>query len=282
MPRASITALINQIEDRAVVIADGAMGTELMRRGAEANETLNCNRTHPDWVRDIHRSYIEAGARLLYSNTFAPPKHRDEYADVLAGWQILRDVCRQSKEKLWMALSLYPTTARDHPELLDALFQMENAPDLVVLETCGSLMEVKTAVDAVRQRSSAYIFATATFSHNGRMRDGTSPGHWQASCRSSHDIFQSGMNCDVDWKSTPPPCLYKPSAGLPDVPEAPIEEWVENIAVALEYGIRGESEGFEWFSFDGHIIGGCCGTTPEHILALTELGQSAQKQQEFF
>lgn len=273
MPRLPATELINQIEDQAVIIADGAMGTELMRRGALPSETLNCNRTHPDWVFAVHSEYIEAGARLLYSNTFAPPKTRDEYADVLAGWQILREVCRETKEKVWAALSLYPTTVCKHPDLMDEIFQSKNAPDLVVIETCCSLEEAKIAVREVRKRTAAYIFATATFSSNGRMVDGTSAGGWLSSCKSNRDMIRCGVNCDVSCFIDTNSCIIKPNAGMPDdsgtYADFPPKIWAEMLAASVrlsEWSVNTLGEDI-WI---GHIVGGCCGTTPEYIRVLAD------------
>ena len=241
MPRLPATELINRIEDGEIVIADGAMGTELIRRGALPSETLNCNRTHPDWVKAIHHEYIEAGARLLYSNTFAPPKNRDEYADVLAGWQILCEECKDTKDKVWAALSLYPTTVCEHPELMDELLQAANAPDLVVIETCCSLAEAKIAIQEVRKRSAALIFATATASNRIQMEDGTSLNQWFVSCEANRELVGYGDNCDSLWDYTSgkgqKPRLIKPNAGMPDkdglYSEVSIEDWTVLVKTLL-------------------------------------------------
>ncbi len=265
------------------LLIDGAMGTELQKRGLKTGtppELLNL--TDPDVVRAIHRDYVNAGADIITANTFGANARKlgggGEVARVIAaGIRLAREAGARR-----VALDMGPTGALLEPmgamsfrEAYDlyreqVLAGVEAGADLVLIETMSDLLEAKAALLAVKENSSLPVYITMTFMADGRTFLGTSPAI-AAVVFSALGADAVGINCSLGPEETEPfvremlewatvPVVVQPNAGLPDATSGETvyhvgpEEFARAVGRMLDAGVT--------------VAGGCCGTTPEHIAAL--------------
>jgi 5-methyltetrahydrofolate--homocysteine methyltransferase len=277
-------------------ILDGAMGTELIARGIEAgtcNDYLNID--SPDVILDIHRSYLQAGSDAVLTNTFGANKYTlarhglgDKVAEInAAAAQIARSAAGDEKyilgdigpsgDFLEPLGNLKPTALRDvFTEQAKAL--AAGGVDGFAIQTMTALDEATVAVEAVKSVSDLPVFASLSYDPAGdnfRTMMGVDPAAAVAKLISLA-VDAVGFNCGgltldqyvklasilsskVEGKTA---LLAEPNAGRPELVEGKTVYNVtpEEFAQAAEQ-IR--SAGF-------NIIGGCCGTTPEHIKAVAE------------
>ena len=264
-------------------LIDGAMGTELQKRGLKTGalpELLNL--TDPDIVRAVHKDYVNAGADIITANTFGANARKLGSAQrvrevIAAGIRLAREAGAGR-----VALDLGPTGAMLAPmgtmtfEEAYGLFKeqvaagVEAGADLVLIETMSDLLEAKAALLAVKENSDLPVYVTMTFDRDGRTFLGTSPAI-AAVTLSALGADAVGINCSLgpeeivpfalemlEW--APVPVVVQPNAGLPDAtsgqtvyPVGP-EEFARSVGRMLDAGVT--------------IAGGCCGTTPEHIRLL--------------
>ena len=264
-------------------LIDGAMGTELQKRGLKTGalpELLNL--TDPDIVRAVHKDYVNAGADIITANTFGANARKLGSAQrirevIAAGIRLAREAGAGR-----VALDLGPTGAMLAPmgtmtfEEAYGLFKeqvaagVEAGADLVLIETMSDLLEAKAALLAVKENSDLPVYVTMTFDRDGRTFLGTSPAI-AAVTLSALGADAVGINCSLgpeeivpfalemlEW--APVPVVVQPNAGLPDAtsgqtvyPVGP-EEFALSVGRMLDAGVT--------------IAGGCCGTTPEHIRLL--------------
>ncbi len=274
-----------------VMVLDGAMGTMLQERGlapGQAPEELNL--TMADVVADVHREYISAGADIIVTNTFGGNRAKlshygleDRLGEINAN--AVRIARRVAGEEAYVAASLGPTgrfvepvgdltfdeTAEIFREQADALIGA--GADIITLETFLDIKEIRAAIIAIRDISSDIpIIAMLTFDDNGRSVLGTPPEAAAITLEAAGaNIVGSNCGLGVDGiynvlcamrKVTSLPLISQANAGLPLLidgktvfPGTPDEMTAYHDRM-LELGVR--------------IIGGCCGTTPNHIRAIRE------------
>ena len=271
-----------------LLILDGAMGTMLQKSGIDPGrwpDTLSI--THPETVESIHRAYAESGADVLYTNTFGANRKK------LSGSGFsVKDVVRASVEcakrargdrNIRIALDVGPIGAMLEPngtlafdEAVDIFKEIvvsgeENGADLVVFETMTDLYEVKAALLAAKENSRLPVWCSMTFEQNGRTFTGCSVEAMAATLEGlGADAL--GINCSLGPEEILPiaerlcantrlPVFVKPNAGLPDpaTGEYAIDacDFASLLAPYCELGV--------------FAIGGCCGTAPEYIRALSDL-----------
>ena len=270
-------------------ITDGAMGTALQKAGLKTGALPESfNSENPDAVLAIHKSYVEAGANIISTNTFGANRLKmgsDEnvYAAITNGVKI----AKQSGAEL-VALDIGPTGALLEPignlnfdEAYDIFAQQvkigaEAGADLVIVETMSDLLEIKAAVLAVKENSSLPVIATMTFDADGRTFLGTDPITAAVSL-SSFGVDALGVNCSLGPNELFPvvekmleysrvPVAVQPNAGLPTIENGESvykvtpEDFARSCEKMIDKGVQ--------------IIGGCCGTTPEHIKALSDMLKS--------
>lgn len=273
-----------------IVVGDGAMGTMLNARGVSFDNCFEgLNLSSPQLVADIHRTYARAGADIIETNTFGANRVRLQafgLAEQLiainrAGVRLAREA---AAEEQFVAGALGPVGGpRDH---IRAVFQEQASAlaqagaDLLILETFYDLDELVEAVQAVRQAvgSEVPIAAHVTVNADGRMNDGASVADFTRAL-DALPVDVIGVNCstgpDVLLKTvermahfSPKPLSAMPNAGLPATAgESPayscsprhLAQYVRRFVGA---GVR--------------LIGGCCGTTPEHIQLIRSEIQSLQ------
>jgi methionine synthase I (cobalamin-dependent)/5,10-methylenetetrahydrofolate reductase len=273
-----------------VLLADGAMGTLLVTRGAEpstAKSSLNVSA--PLTVSEIHEDYADAGVRILTTNTWDANRvklREHDWADSLE--KINREGARLARaaasgEHIFVAGSVGPLGAMVKPygslslsqvrEIFEEQIRilLEEGVDLLLLESFGNLLEAAEAVRAARGLSSDVpIVAQMTFFGDGRTAFG------ERAADALHTLVAAGadaagINCTLGPQETlevftqlasqvPAPLSVMPNAGYPTLIRG---RMVYNASPDYfrEYSL-------EFAEAGAAIIGGCCGTTPEHIRAM--------------
>ncbi len=274
------------------LIIDGGMGTMLQDEGLPAGASPDAwNIERPDVVERIHRAYIDAGARLITSNTFgsnAPRQKRGKYpvSDLAAaGVRIAKRAAQHAPEQCFVALNVGPLGVLLEPmgDLTEAdaagyfaeaiRAGITEQPDCILIETMCDLTEAIAAVAAAKACGNGLpVFCTLSFDVRGKLMTGADvPGTVAALAKAGVDAL--GCNCGAGpeqllallpqfTQATALPILMSPNAGLPvfrdgktcyDVAPA---EFARHMRALLDSGASG--------------LGGCCGTTPEHIHAVAK------------
>ena len=273
-----------------ILVLDGGMGTLLQKKGLAAGELPELwNLTHPEVIREIHRDYYDAGSNVVSTNTFGANllKFDREELDAIVGAAVANaraaaDASVSTKEK-FVALDIGPSGKLLKPygdldfEDAVALFAetvrlgVKYGVDLIFIETMNDSYETKAALLAAKENSSLPVFVSNAYGSDLRLMTGASPAAMVAMLEGlGADAI--GANCSLGPKQLIPvarelikyasvPVLLKPNAGLPEIRNGETvfdvtpEEFGEVVAELVKEGIR--------------ICGGCCGTTPEHIRAVT-------------
>ena len=273
------------------LLADGAMGTMLYARGVPFDQCFDAtNLTDPDLVRGIHQAYLAAGAELLETNTFganrlklAPHGLADRAIEInAAGARLACEAAAAAGRRVWVAGSIGPlgrpmaplgTTRGDEAaEVFGAQARAlaDAGVDLLILETFVDLNELAAAVRAAQQVADLPIMAQMTFTPDGRTLLGYAPDEIVARLETM-EVAVIGANCSVGPYGivevlermaavSHTPLSAMPNAGLPAYVggryayvTAPAY-MAEHARTLAEMGVA--------------VIGGCCGTTPDHIAAM--------------
>lgn len=270
-----------------IVLLDGAMGTVLQQKGLPPGgqpELLNL--TDPALLREIYRSYVEAGSQVVYANTFGANGLKLARTGHTAA-EIVRAAITVAKEAVAgtgaaVALDVGPLGELLEPmgslpfeRAYDLFREMmaagaEAGADLIVIETITDLYEAKAALLAAKESTDLPVFVTMSFDENGRTFTGcTVPSMARTLEGLGADAI--GLNCSLGpdllapllkelCENTRLPVIAKPNAGLPDPMDGHYdmgpEEFVRAILPCWEAGVT--------------IFGGCCGTSPDYIRALSK------------
>ena len=285
----------------APLLADGAMGTQLLRRGAAFERSFDVlNLEAPSLVDQVHRDYVAVGADLLLTNTFcANPIHLGRWnlansapAINRAGVRLARSAAQAAGRDVLVAGSIGPTGERLSPTgsltPADALaaFRVqaeslcEAGVDLIWLETFSDLAEVDLALEAVRSVTGVPVIASVTFTRDGYTVLGATP-EIVVRHLAGRGVDGVGVNC-----STGPLAAGRvvdrymlaldgdqPGADRPVVAAMPNAGFPENQGARLYYPATPEyfAEAARRLATAGaRVIGGCCGSTPDHVLAMRE------------
>lgn len=274
------------METTNYTLLDGGMGTMLQAAGLPVGQLPEVwNLTNPEQVARIQRKYVEAGAQVIYANTFGANRHKVAASGytpkelIAGGIQAARAAAGDRKVKVALDVGpigqlLEPLGTMSFDEAYDIYKEMvvageEAGADLVIFETMSDLYEVKAAVLAARENTRLPVWVTMTFEAAGRTFVGvTVPA--MALTLTGLGVDALGFNCSLGPKELLPmveelrqwtdlPMILKPNAGLPDPATGAYtitpEEFAEEMAPAAELGVQ--------------IMGGCCGTTPDFIRALS-------------
>jgi len=282
------------IEDGRVHLFDGAMGTMLYAKGVFINVCYDeLNLKAPDLVRDIHRAYVKAGAEILETNTFgANPVKLGHYGLADETRAINRRAAELAREaggtRALVAGAIGPLGIRLEPfgetsrveafELFktQALGLLDGGVHGFILETFSDLDEIHEALRAVRAVCDLPVFAQMTIQEDGA----TAYGHDPEALARALDEYGAdviGLNCSVGPQGvleaiermarvTGRPLSAQPNAGLPrQVGDRKI--YLASPEYTGEYAKRLVEAG-------ARFVGGCCGTTPEHIKTVAAYVQS--------
>lgn len=290
---------MNMLEDlfqeSGVVLADGAMGTMLFNAGLDEGvlpETWNVDQ--PEKVAGIHRAYLQAGSRILLTNTFGGTRFRfarhgaeDRVVELnQAAARILREVVDESGIQAIVAGDIGPTGRLmvpvgdlEYQEAHDAFEEqarglIEGGVDLIWVETMADLEEVRAAVEGVRRVSGEIpIIATMSFDTHGHTVMGVSP-QVAATTLGSFGAVALGGNCGTgpdelvmvieQMRAAAPDAILvsKANAGAPRFVSGRTT-YDADPATMAQYALKARQTGAQ-------IIGACCGSTPDHILAMAE------------
>lgn len=282
---------------KKIVVLDGAMGTQLQQAGLALGELPEeWNLSRPQTITDIHRAYLNAGADVIYTNTFGANslKFGDRTEEVVtAAVKCAKAACRGLKDK-FVALDIGPTGKLLKPlgdlDFEDAvkIFGRTIAAgraagaDLIAIETMNDLYELKAAVLAAGEYGGGLpVIATGVFGSDCKMMTGASP---EAVCAflEGMGVCAVGLNCSLGPREMLPaverflscasvPVVVKPNAGLPAERDGRTVYDVDEHEFAL--GMQ------EIIKAGARVIGGCCGTSPAYIAELSRIAAHTEPKE---
>lgn len=273
------------------IFFDGGMGSMLQERGLLPGELPELwNLSHPETVKEIHLEYLRAGADVVTANTFGANRFKYKKEEgyslesiVTAGVSLARAAVQEAGHG-YAALDLGPTGRLLAPygdlEFEDACLAYKEVveagvragADLIIIETMGDCYELKAAVLAAKEASSLPVFATVTLDEKGKMLTG---GTVEAAAALLEGLGADviGLNCGLGPVQLLPfmrqlrrisslPLMANPNAGLPRS---------ENGRTVYDIDAAGFAGAMKEMAESGvSVLGGCCGTTPDHIRRLRE------------
>ena len=280
--------LAEALAGRAYLLFDGGMGTLVQAAGLHTVHAVPdlLNLTHPEAIVAIQRQYVEAGADCITTNTFNTNRLKlaNAGATVAEVYAAAAANARAAGAPL-VAGDIGPTGALLEPlgtltfdEAFDIFSEQACAAeaagcDLIVVETMADLLEAKAAVLAAVESTTLPVFATMTFGEDGRTFLGTTPAI-AATTLSALGASAVGLNCSLGPTELAPLVgelaphdralvMAQPNAGLPRIQDGETvfdvgpNEFAQAMEAILDAGAT--------------VVGGCCGTTPDHIAALRAL-----------
>ena len=271
--------------DRRVLVCDGAMGTMLYAKGIFLNRCFDeLNLTQPELVAEVHREYVRAGADVIETNTFGANRFKlssfglaDKTGAInTEGARIARHAARNAA---FVAGSIGPLGVRIEPwgktsigEAEDAFREqvaalLEGGVDLFMLETFRDLAEIRAAIRAVRSLSPLPVVAQMTTEADGNSLDGTPPETFAPELeQAGADVI--GVNCSVGpaaMLETIEAIARISGARLVAQPNAGRPRDVEGRNLYLSSPDYMASYARRFTAAGVRLVGGCCGTTPDHI-----------------
>lgn len=294
------------IKDRLgkeLLFLDGGMGTLLQEKGLAPGELPEMwNVTHPEEIKTIHRNYIEAGSDIVLTNTFGANALKFHSADcsleniVKTSVRLVKEAADETdiaedaadmtgdRRTVYTALDIGPTGKLLKP-MGDLAFETayeafrevmiwgeEAGADLIHIETMSDTYELKAAVLAAKENTSLPVFATVIYDERKKLLTGADIPSVIALLEGLR-VDALGINCGMGPEQMLPiledyakysslPVIVKPNAGLPKQRDG--QTWYDVDPVEF----AGYME--KIVSMGACVIGGCCGTTPEHIKAMTD------------
>ncbi len=283
---------LNERLGHKILVADGAMGSLLYESVGPQRSLEELNSTHAEVVFGVHQAYIGAGEQIIETNTFGANRYKLEALGMEGrvaelnhrGVKIARDARESAKHEVLIAGSIGPLGIVSHIRDLptDQIAEMfkeqagaleERGVDFFLLETFVDIEELIAAIDAIRSFSRLPVVAQMTYTEEGTAFGGGRPQDaWEK--LKDKNVQVVGANCTIGPQSLLPilrelagysslPLSVMPNAGFPKrmgdrivYPRSSPEYFAQFAKEAAELGAR--------------IIGGCCGTTPEHIRAIAE------------
>jgi homocysteine S-methyltransferase len=288
---------LEKLEQRTLVV-DGAMGTMLHARGVSFEKCFDeLNLTNPAAVAEIHREYIEAGAELIITNTFSANHFKlgkfglqnDVEKINHAGVELAKRTVAASYKDVLIAGDIGPLGVRIapygrvKPEEARAAFAeqvkalADSGVDLIVIETISDLYEIQEAIKAAKQTCDLPVVASITFTRDDRTLLG------DESIQVAKKIHEAGADViGVNCSGGPSQLLRIFKQMKQAVPNGkfwvkPNAGWPEQVGGRIMYPADAEYFGDYAVAFrdaGASVVGGCCGTTPQHIAAMKKALES--------
>ena len=278
-----------------ILYLDGGMGTLLQKKGLSAGELPErWNITHSDVIIDIHKSYLNAGSNVISTNTFGANilKFSDEELENIIKSAVAnarRAIELSSQDTAFVALDIGPTGKMLRPygdlDFEDAVsifsrtveLGVKYGVDLIFIETMNDSYETKAALLAAKENSSLPVFVSNAYGEDGKLMTGADPLTMVALLEGM-GADAIGVNCSQGPSALAPivreylkyssiPVIMKANAGLPSVINGVTvfdvneEQFANEVSLLVNEGVR--------------VVGGCCGTTPEHIESLVNATKNA-------
>lgn len=279
--------------NNSILFFDGAMGTELQKNGlnkGELPENLNIN--YPEIVKKVHKSYLDAGCNIITTNTFGANSLKfDNVNEIITkAVEIAKNTIQESEKNAYVALDIGPLGKLLKPygdlefETAYDLYKEQviagekAGADFILIETMGDLYEIKSAVLAAKENTNLPVLVSMIFDEKGILLTG-------ADIKTAVITLESlgvdgiGMNCGLgpdqmllllkemkQYSSTP--IFVQPNAGLP-----------VSINGVTTYNVTPEEfaqKQLQILKNGACTLGGCCGTTPNHIKAMIDLCKNEQ------
>ncbi len=290
-----MTSFLQPLADPRPIILDGATGTELERRGTDTNTPIWSAMALLDaaeMVEQVHRDYLDAGAEVIITNTFRTHRHNlekvgmgDEAARLTTlAVAIAQKAVRSSGKQAWVAGSMAPledsystATPLSRAQYLQAHREMAGnlvaaGVDLLLIETMKDIAEAEAATQAAGETGLPFGVSFIC-KPDGNLLSGERIADAVKAVEVYTPAFL-GINC------TPAPTLHIALNKLRAATNLPIAVYA-NTGTTENYRTWGETEATEpdaychfaeeWIHLGAHLVGGCCGTGPEHIAALHRL-----------
>lgn len=274
-----------------IVYLDGGTGTLLQSEGLlPGEEPERWNITHPEKIEDIARAYYDAGSNIVCTNTFGAnilKFSEEELQNIIENAVKIARRAKESskgKQEKFIALDIGPTGKLLKPygdfDFEDAVSVFSKTAkigascgvDLVFIETMNDSYETKAAILGVKEACDLPVFVSNAYGEDGKLMTGASPEAMVAMAEGL-GVSAIGANCSLGpdklsgvveklLSVSSVPVILKPNAGLPASDgvntyyDVGAKEFSDSVAEMIQKGVR--------------IAGGCCGTTPEYIKALTE------------
>jgi 5-methyltetrahydrofolate--homocysteine methyltransferase len=282
----------NELISKEWLLMDGAMGTELQKKGLGLGELPeDWNILYPERVTQIHRAYVEAGSQVVSTNTFGanPYKLKTSHYSLEAVIKAGIHAARAAQPEA-VALDVGPIgkmmaplgemtfdEAYDH---FKAVVRAGQDADFVLFETFSDLNELRAGVLAAKEHTALPVVVSMTFQEDGRTLTGVSPEAYVCTMEAL-GVSALGVNCSLGPEALKPivskllsltgrPVIVQANAGMPsvinhktcyDLSEDRYKSYVEDFV----------NEGVS-------IIGGCCGTSPDHIAELSQIDKAKRKK----
>jgi len=286
--------LYDFIKSKTHILLDGAMGTMLFSKGLVSGSAPDeWNLSHPDEVRSVHRSYIEAGSQIILTNSFGGSRLRLAQHHLEGNIRSINQSAAEnalaeaeaSPRKVYVAGSMGPTGSLLKPygplepnQVRDAYAEQAEAlrdggVDLLWIETISDLNEIALAIEGAQSTTDLPISATMTFEKNGRTVMGVKPEQAIAKLMNYKPIAL-GANCGtgpdeieaviekMHQYNPDIPLVAKANAGIPQMIGGQIA-YDGTPEIMAEYAI-------EILHLGAKLIGACCGSTPKHIAAMSK------------
>ena len=294
-----------ELLESSTLLIDGAMGTMLHTRGISFDRCFDeLNLTNPAAVAEIHREYIEAGAQLIITNTFGAnrfklSKHglQDDVIEInRKGVELAKRIVSASFKDVLIAGDVGPLGVRIapfgrvQPEQARAAFAeqigalTEAGADLIVIETFSDLYEIREAIRAAKETCQLPVVASVTFTRDDRTLLGDDPMKVARSLRDA-GVDVIGVNCS----GGPAQLLRILKQMRQAVPDGkfwvkPNAGWPEQVGGRIMYPADEDYFGEYALSFreaGACVVGGCCGTTPQHIAVMRKALNSSTHSQTY-
>ena len=291
----SVNLLKDLLAERGVLLADGATGTNLFAMGLETGDAPELwNVDYPARIAANYQSFVDAGSDIILTNTFGGTHYRLKLHDAahrvhelnVAGVKIGREVADKAGRSVIIAGSIGPTGeipepmgTLSHNDAVSAFAEQAEAlkdggADVLWIETMSSTQEAEAAIEGANQ-TGLPVICTYSFDTNGRSMMGITPADMVQSCaHEDHRSYACGSNCGVgaselvmaicNMRNAPAGdkaiLVSKANCGIPEYVNGAIH-YNGTPEIMARYATMAMDAGAD-------IIGGCCGTSPEHVAAM--------------